>query len=130
MNKEGTIHLVPIWFNYESGNIYIGTPEASKKVRNVKRNPNVTVLVESSGWPVKAVIIYGKAEVDDSELSQWGESWAEKHMAKERVGTYLRAISSMNTKWVKVIVKPEHFGSFDYAKDEEYRTAHRRAAQG
>lgn len=128
MNKDGTIHLVPIWFNYESGNIYIGTPEASKKVRNVKRNPNVTVLVESSGWPVKAVIIYGKAEVDDSEISQWGESWAEKHMAKERVESYLKAISGL-TKWVKVIVKPEHFGSFDYAKDEEYRSAHRRAAQ-
>lgn len=117
LNKDGTIHLVPIWCNYENGNVYIATPEASQKARNVKRNPNVTVLVESAGWPVRAAIIYGTAEIDDRDLSQWGAAWAEEHMSKERVEPYLKAISHI-TKWVKIIVKPVRFGSFDYAKDE------------
>ena len=36
--KDGPIHLVSIWCNYENGNVYIATPEASQKALNVKRN--------------------------------------------------------------------------------------------
>ena len=120
INKDGTIHAVPMRFTYEKGIIFILTPDASKKVRNVKRNNNATVLIEGKG---KGAIIYGKAEVDDGDLFQWGSltgCTSEKYMAKELVEPYLRAISTINTKWVRVIVKPKHMGSFDYAKDEIY----------
>lgn len=36
LNKDGTIHAVPMRFTYDKGIIFMLTPEASKKVRNVK----------------------------------------------------------------------------------------------
>jgi len=38
VNKDGSIHAAPIWYEYESGQIIVMTPEASSNVRNVKRN--------------------------------------------------------------------------------------------
>ena len=37
INKD-EIHAAPVWYKYESGQIIVMTPEASSKVRNVKRN--------------------------------------------------------------------------------------------
>jgi len=70
LNKDESIHATPVWYNYENGEIVIATPPASRKARNVKRNKNVTVLIDSSegqGWP-KGVIIYGKSEVDQCPM--------------------------------------------------------------
>jgi general stress protein 26 len=43
--------------------IIVVTPEASRKVRNVRLNKNVTVLVDIEQPTAKGVVIYGKAEV-------------------------------------------------------------------
>lgn len=126
LNKDGTIHATPVWYLHEGENIIIGTPENSRKARNVKRNNNVTVMIEKSGWPAKGVIVYGKATLGSTDVTKWGLSWAGKYMPPERIEPYLRAISSIS-KWVKIIVTPERTGSFDYAKDETYKTAHQRA---
>jgi len=123
-NKDGTIHAAPVWYLYEDGKIIIGTPELSRKARNAKRNSNVTVMIEKSGWPAKGVIIYGKAKLGSNDAIKWGSSWAGKYMPKEKVEPYLRAISKISN-WVQIIVKPERMGSFDYAKDEVYgKVAH------
>jgi len=63
INKDGSIHVAPIWYNYESGRIIVVTPEVSRKVRNVRLNKNVTVLVDIEQPTAKGVVIYGKAEV-------------------------------------------------------------------
>jgi nitroimidazol reductase NimA-like FMN-containing flavoprotein (pyridoxamine 5'-phosphate oxidase superfamily) len=71
LNADGTIHAVPVWYTYEHGQIIVATPAASRKARNVRRNENVTVLVDDSGtrgvWP-KGVVVYGKAELDATDL--------------------------------------------------------------
>ena len=46
INKDGTIHAVPVWFDYDNGKVIIGTPKASRRARNIKQNNNVTVLID------------------------------------------------------------------------------------
>ena len=65
LNKDETIHAAPVWYKYENGEIIVATPPASRKARNVRRNKNVTILIdisEGGAWP-KGVIVYGKAEL-------------------------------------------------------------------
>ena len=50
-NRDGTIHAAPVWYKYENGKMVIGTPHRSRKARNVRRNGNVTVLVDVEGPP-------------------------------------------------------------------------------
>ena len=121
-NEDETIHAVPIWFKYADGQIIIGTPEASRKARNVKRNKNVTVLVDVEGSTTQGVIIYGRAELDYKDVMSWGVSLFEKYMTKDKAESAMQGLFKIST-WVKIVVTPKRIASFDYAKDITYRTA-------
>jgi PPOX class probable F420-dependent enzyme len=45
-NRDGSIHLTPIWYLYEDGRLYLPTGSRSRKARNVVARPRVTVLVD------------------------------------------------------------------------------------
>src|SRR5262245_4785803 len=68
LNPDGTIHIVALWFRYDNGDIVFGTQDMSNKVRNIRHNPNVTVLIDSEGPPPKGVLIYGHAELDYEDV--------------------------------------------------------------
>jgi len=48
LNEDGTIHAVPVWYSYLEGKIIVATPVVSRKARNVRRNGNVTLLIDDS----------------------------------------------------------------------------------
>ena len=56
-------HVVPVFFTYDNGEVYIQTDRSSVKVRNLMRNDNVAVTVYNGE---EAVIIRGKALLIDS----------------------------------------------------------------
>jgi nitroimidazol reductase NimA-like FMN-containing flavoprotein (pyridoxamine 5'-phosphate oxidase superfamily) len=125
LNKDGTIHAAPVWYKYENGEIIVATPPASRKARNVRRNKNVTLLIDVSEggvWP-RGVIVYGKAELTPSTMQiPEAVSLLGKYQPGEKAEPYARGLFKL-TKWVKITVKPERMTSFDYNKDEAYRTA-------
>jgi len=122
INKDGTIHAVPVWYNYDSGKIIIGTPKASRRARNIKRNNNVTVLIDDIGPPTRGVIIYGKASMDEKDMDHAALSIFSRYMSEEEAKGYWKGLSEI-TEWLKVIVKPIHVASFDYSKDTKYLEA-------
>jgi len=69
---------------HENGKIVILTPEHSCKARNVKRNKNVSILIDVEK-PAKGVLIYGKAELDNEfDLKPTAIWLCEKYMSKEK----------------------------------------------
>ena len=66
INKNGTPHLVPMWFVVEQdGSLVFTTYGRSQKVKNLERDPRVTLLVESGERydELKGVVIDGIAEI-------------------------------------------------------------------
>jgi len=57
-------HIVPVFFTYDEGKVYIQTDRNSMKFRNLLRNDNVAVAVYREE---EAVIIRGRGRVVDSE---------------------------------------------------------------
>jgi len=121
-NKDGTIHAVPMNYKYENNQIIIPTPAASHKVRNVKRNPNVTVLIDAEKQPVKGVIIYGKAELEYNDILTSSISVYEKTMPRDQAERLARGLLKL-TKMVTIRVDIERIVSFDAAKDKAFQTA-------
>ena len=126
MNKDGTIHATPVWYKYEHGEIIVATPPASRKARNIRRDSRVTLLIDISeggvGWP-KGVIVYGKAEVapDTMQIPE-ATSLLEKYTPRNEAEAYAKGLFRL-PKWMKITVKPERIASFDYNKDEAYKSA-------
>ncbi|MFX1516870.1 MAG: pyridoxamine 5'-phosphate oxidase family protein [Promethearchaeota archaeon] len=122
LNKDGTIHAVPVWFKFENGIFTIASPEKSRKTRNILRNSNITLLIDVPGPPTRGVIVYGKASVDFTEWNSEALSLLGKYLSKEDARKTLDGLSRL-AKWIKISITPTHMASFDYAKDEVYRKA-------
>jgi nitroimidazol reductase NimA-like FMN-containing flavoprotein (pyridoxamine 5'-phosphate oxidase superfamily) len=114
-NEDGTIHIAPIFFRYEDGQLLMATQEPSRKVRNIKRNKNVTVLIDKTEVPFKGALIYGTAELDYEDVIVKRIKIFERRLSQEEAKTYASRLSS---KWPCVIIRitPTHIASFDYSK--------------
>ncbi len=115
LNPDGSIHLVPVWFKYEGGYILIGTEESTRKAKNVKRNKNVSLLVDSQERPYKGVLIYGQAQLDDDDAIGKRISILARHMPPDiaqKVGNDLATQFALIT----IRIKPQRIISYDDAK--------------
>jgi general stress protein 26 len=59
VRSTGAPHLVPIWFVWVAGKIYLCTGAGSVKVRNLTQNPHVAIALEDGNQPI---VIEGLAE--------------------------------------------------------------------
>lgn len=114
-NDDETIHAAPVWFKYENEKIVILTPEDSRKVRNVKQNKSVSILIDVEE-PPRGVLIYGKAELDNEfDLKPTAIWMCEKYMSKEKAKNQWRSTWPTSTNWSKITIKPERMASFTYS---------------
>ena len=113
LNRDGTIHAAPVWFKYENGKIVTITPDNSIKAKNIKRNKNVTVLIDETTPKTRTALIIGTAEITHKDTLAATISICEKYMPKETAKRSAEALYP-KTKWAKITVKPKHITSFDY----------------
>ncbi len=71
INADGTPLQTPVWYLYRDGAIYVRTNSRSAKVRNLRRDPRVSVCVQDERPPYRGVTVRGKARIepDRPELS-------------------------------------------------------------
>jgi nitroimidazol reductase NimA-like FMN-containing flavoprotein (pyridoxamine 5'-phosphate oxidase superfamily) len=117
-NKDGTIHAVPVSYRYMNGQIVIMSITKSRKNRNIERNNDVTVLIDTLD-PLRGILIYGTAELDRDNVYEQALTFMEAlfhGMPKEKVQritkAYLDAFESVIVK-----ITPKHIITFDYTKD-------------
>jgi hypothetical protein len=90
------------------------TPDQSRKARNVKRNQNITILIDTEE-PPRGVLIYGRAKPEtEFELKSTAISICEKYMSKEKAKNQWRSVCPPTTNWLQITVTPEHMTSFTY----------------
>jgi PPOX class probable F420-dependent enzyme len=58
VRPNGSPHLVPIWFVWVAGKIYLCTGADSVKVRNLMQNPQVSIALEDGSQPI---VLEGRA---------------------------------------------------------------------
>jgi PPOX class probable F420-dependent enzyme len=46
-DREGTIHLTPVWFLFDGHHFYFGSSSTSRKIENLRGNPLASVVVDS-----------------------------------------------------------------------------------
>lgn len=117
-NENGTIHLAPIYFKYEDGTFILGTQEASRRVRNIKRNPHVTLLIDNTVGTYQGAIVYGIATLEYDQIIEKRTLIFEK-ISGNPVGAREKA-EGLCQKWDAVVIriKPDQIVSFDYSKAE------------
>jgi PPOX class probable F420-dependent enzyme len=66
LRKDGSPHVVPVWYRWDGEVVRIWTDEGRGWVRNVLRDPRVAFSVQESEPPFGAVVMHGRAQVRTS----------------------------------------------------------------
>ena len=120
---HGFPHTMPMWFTVDDdGTIRITTFRKSQKVKNIQRDPRVTVLAEDGTdyFELRGVVFYGKCEiVDDIEVVK---DTMVRITARE-AGNDPAALEGMKSvitstaeKRVCLLTRPERIVSWDHRK--------------
>ncbi|MFW9856064.1 MAG: pyridoxamine 5'-phosphate oxidase family protein [Candidatus Thorarchaeota archaeon] len=64
MDKDGHPHVVPVWYQYVHGKLYIGSHTRTKKVKNILNDPRISFCVDVG---IRAPI-YGVMGVGDAHI--------------------------------------------------------------
>jgi len=63
LRSDGSPHIVPVWFRWDTGVVTIWTTETRAWVRNLLRDPRVAFSVQTFEEPYPAVMMRGTATV-------------------------------------------------------------------
>jgi general stress protein 26 len=122
IDQEGYPTIQPLWFLYDkdSGKIYTATQKMTKKVQNIRRNPDkIYFSVDDENYPYKGV--KGKAVARISEDIQENISIVRKINIKY-LGTLEHPLAKMiienTTKGIEVVIEiiPKFFSAWDFGK--------------
>ncbi len=68
LRPAGTPHVAPVWFLWDQGRALVMADTGAVKVRNIRRNPAVSLCVSTPDHPYSFVTIEGIADVTSDGL--------------------------------------------------------------
>jgi len=114
----GKPHVVPTWFLYSKDTIYIPSPSTTLKAKNIQRNPQVSVTVDSYSGVLAAqgLLLEGTAHILTGQQSAAiNRTIHKKYIGSKRIG---------QKKWkefmaeddITIVVKPRTVRSWNFRK--------------
>lgn len=70
---DGPPQLTPVWYLYEGGRVYISAGVDTVKVRNLRRDPNVTICVDGGHPDARYVIFQGTVTIVEPNAGEQQE---------------------------------------------------------
>jgi PPOX class probable F420-dependent enzyme len=120
LNRDGSIHMVAMWYGFLEGEIAFTSKAKAQKVLNLRRNPNITVMAEEGEAynELIGVSIRGTAEIveDPERMFAAGVSLFERHTAPYDEERNRGHVESLLYKRVVVKVNPIKIASWDHRK--------------
>lgn len=73
VRSSGRPQVAPVWFLEGNGQAFVVADANSVKVRNIRRNPAVTLSIATDQRPFKYVVLNGEAQVVETDVAQMVE---------------------------------------------------------
>jgi PPOX class probable F420-dependent enzyme len=119
INNDGSIHSIAMWYGFLEGCVAIESKAKAQKVMNLRRNPNLTMLVEDGETyeTLRGVTLIGKAEIveDPDRIFELGVSVFSRYFAPY-TDEMKPAVDMMLNKRVVVKLNVERTISWDHRK--------------
>jgi PPOX class probable F420-dependent enzyme len=73
IRADGSPSVVPVWFLYERGRIFITPRKHSEFGRNLRRDPRAAITIDEEAGPYRKVIVEGRVEFvyEDGADDRW-----------------------------------------------------------
>jgi PPOX class probable F420-dependent enzyme len=119
-NHDETIHLVAMWYGFYDGKLAFETFTKSQKIRNLERDPRITILIESGDQyeELQGVEIVGRATVTDDPavVMPVARSVASRYFPFNNEEELDLVAATLANKRSAVIIEPDRTVSWDHTK--------------
>ena len=93
IGADGYPQSTPVWYMPDGDSVGIIADTDSVKVRNIRRNPRISITIASEGRPYRYVVFKGDAELHTGGLDDYPDRMAERYLGKEGGAAYIEDIS-------------------------------------
>ena len=106
VRPDGRPHLVPVWFWWDGAAIVIFSKPSAQKVRNLRRNPQVMLALDTADEGEDVVLFEGHADLaEDRTLLPALPGYAEKYAALfVRIGSSTKRMAAEYSIVIRVTV--------------------------
>ncbi len=114
-SRTGSVRITPMWFGAENGTILMNTFVDSAAVKNLKRNPTCSLLIDTTDFPYTGVHYWGSATVEgpENDAEGMGKLFA-SYRGGQDVGTeYAKQLISWGAR-VYIRFTPERSTGWDF----------------
>ena len=108
LRADGSVHGVPVWVDDQEGRPVLNSAEGRAWVRNVERDPRVTLTVVNAENPYEYVEVRGRV----AERTHEGADAHIDAMAKKYMGVDEYPMRQPGEQRVIIRVEPEHVHAF------------------
>jgi PPOX class probable F420-dependent enzyme len=119
LNRDGSPHLMPMYFLVVDGAITFWTYTASQKIANLRRDPRITVMAEDGEayFDLRGVQISGGARLTDDPalVAAFGERLYARYFGPLD-GDGRAYVARSAAKRTRVTVEPERVVSWDHRR--------------
>lgn len=123
LNKDGSVHLVAMWFLWDGDHILIPTSRKTRKARNLARDPRATVMIDDSrgGFDLRGITLVGRVEIVGApESFSLNRRIHEKYVTS--AGLELAVVRAyLGTDDITLRFRPERLSSWDLRHTEQGR---------
>jgi PPOX class probable F420-dependent enzyme len=108
--------LSPVWYVYREGALYVSTSDSSIKVRNLRRNPQMSVCVDGCRGDSRYVVLSGDAEfvANGTPLQQEIRWQIIRHYHDNETEARRYYESTRDESQILIVLKPARITSEDF----------------
>jgi PPOX class probable F420-dependent enzyme len=104
LNKDGSPQVSPVWIDFDGKYLVVNSEAKRLKVRNIKRDPRVSVSIQNANNPYQYIEIRGNAvEVTTNGGFEGIDALAKKYMGVDKYPNNLPG-----DKRVVIKIEPQH----------------------
>ncbi len=96
LRSNGRPHVAPVWYLEENGQAFVMADANAVKVRNIRRNPAVSLSIATDQRPLKYVVLNGDAQVADGDFAQMVERICVRYDGPVRGVEYAKELLAEN----------------------------------
>src|SRR5215469_16223065 len=115
MAPDGAPHAVPVWYEWKRGAATMFMDPGSFKVRCLKNDPRMTLVIDTKKPPYKSVILKGKAAIEIKQADPWLRRMSVAYYGPREGLKFADSLKGI--KFAFVTLKPDRIISFDAARD-------------
>lgn len=115
--RQGGPQLVPVWYAYEDGCIWIPTELKVAKVSNIARDPQVSFCVDDKEPPHKGLVMYCDAEIITEGIFERRRKIMSRYIGEEEGAKLANEPRPLGMALLRL--QPHRTYSYDYSTSDQ-----------